>query len=408
MLRTVKVKLDLTQEALRALSETIEQYATVYSEHVAYYNASKALNPAAAQKAIYHDLRAKHPRLPAQFIPLSARAAKGALKSFHSNFPDRKWQKVPVYRAKRINYDLRVLSLRGDLLSFSTVEARAKAKIELPEWFVDRYPERSLKYGTIGVNRRGEVHANLAFTIPEVEALTEGKTIGLDRGIINLVATSSGELVSGKKVRGQRRRHLFVRRSLQAKGTKASKRRLRARSGQEMRFSQDVNHQVSKELASKSGIARYVLEDLVGISKSRPQDKYKKKSNKRKSDWAHGQLLEFLTYKCEAKGIELAFVNPAWTSQECSRCGSRSKDQRNGGYFCCKRCGLRIHADYNASLNILQKWVKSTSSSPRSKQPGQDPSHGSIDLWVGAEPVIAEAVSSAKENKQSGFIPVVY
>lgn len=410
--RTVKVPLALSLEARSALEATIMDYSRVYSRLIQWYNANQTTNSIRAQRAIYQQLRSEQPRLPVQFLLLAARSAAGALRSFHSNYPKRKWSKAPVYRAQRVPLDLRTMNLRGSLFTFSTIAKRQRALVELPEWFTTRYSERRLQSATIGLSKDGRAVLALTFKVESEAIPAVGETVGLDRGIINLVASSSGELYGGKAVRAKRRQQLYIRRSLQAKGTKAAKRRLTALAGKEARFSRDVNHRVSKELASKSGVARYVLEDLVAIGRRRPEDKYGKKSSKRKSDWAHAQLLFFLEYKCAAAGVEVVFVNPAWTSQECSRCGYRSKSNRSSGGFCCRKCGHRAHADLNAAQNILQKWI--TSASPQPKQLGQDPGHGSVDLWAEENPELSvsrsaqEALSLAAENKRRGSAPASY
>lgn len=61
-------------------------------------------------------------------------------------------------------------------------------------------------------------------------------------------------------------------------------------------------------------------------------------------------------YKCEAEGIKLAFVDPAYTSQTCSQCKSRLV-MRVGGKFECRRCGYKDHADYNAAVNVRDKYL---------------------------------------------------
>jgi transposase len=55
-------------------------------------------------------------------------------------------------------------------------------------------------------------------------------------------------------------------------------------------------------------------------------------------------------------------VDPAYTSQTCSRCGHLSKANRpNQATFWCTSCGFAEHADVNAGRNIAQRgaaaWV---------------------------------------------------
>ena len=68
----------------------------------------------------------------------------------------------------------------------------------------------------------------------------------------------------------------------------------------------------------------------------------------RASGW--GQLERKLAYKAGA----LRFVDPAYTSQACSRCGHTARSNRpSQAVFACGACGVRAHADHNAAINTL-------------------------------------------------------
>lgn len=66
--------------------------------------------------------------------------------------------------------------------------------------------------------------------------------------------------------------------------------------------------------------------------------------------WAFYQLRQFISYKAEREGIPVIFIDPAFTSQACSACGSLGI--RNGQSFHCPICSFQTNADINASLNI--------------------------------------------------------
>ena len=68
------------------------------------------------------------------------------------------------------------------------------------------------------------------------------------------------------------------------------------------------------------------------------------------SGW--GALERKLAYKAGA----LLKVDPAYTSQTCSRCGHGHRHNRPApAVFACGACGFRAHADPNAAVNILAR-----------------------------------------------------
>jgi putative transposase len=61
-------------------------------------------------------------------------------------------------------------------------------------------------------------------------------------------------------------------------------------------------------------------------------------------------LLRLVERRAAARGIPVAYVDPAHTSKTCSRCGCTGHRVRKR--FECPTCGAVIHADVNAALNI--------------------------------------------------------
>jgi len=61
-------------------------------------------------------------------------------------------------------------------------------------------------------------------------------------------------------------------------------------------------------------------------------------------------LQRLVEKKAHDRGIDVIYVNPAYTSKRCSRCGHFGR--RSQKHFECPHCGYVAHADVNAAFNI--------------------------------------------------------
>ncbi len=93
----------------------------------------------------------------------------------------------------------------------------------------------------------------------------------------------------------------------------------------------------------------------ISYIRRRIKRRRKTKSSREFNSWAFYQFQMFLDYKAIEKNIEVIYINPAYTSQECSSCGYILKGNRDGSNFLCKKCGFSLNADLNASHNIRSR-----------------------------------------------------
>jgi putative transposase len=104
---------------------------------------------------------------------------------------------------------------------------------------------------------------------------------------------------------------------------------------------------VSTAKGTRRGLA---LEDLKNI---RSRVNGSKRQRRVLHSWAFRQLREFIAYKAALAGVPMVYVNPAYTSQTCSRCGHCERaNRRSQARFLCVACGFSTHADLNAAENI--------------------------------------------------------
>lgn len=71
------------------------------------------------------------------------------------------------------------------------------------------------------------------------------------------------------------------------------------------------------------------------------------------SDASWGQLISRIEYKCDWRGKHFVKVPRFFpSSQLCSACSHREKMPLHKRIYHCKRCGLKLGRDINASINI--------------------------------------------------------
>jgi len=166
-----------------------------------------------------------------------------------------------------------------------------------------------------------------------------GNSIGVDCGYKKLLVCSDGQVI-GKSLENQ-----YLKISKKKQGSKNFKQSLVERD-------KLINQELNK--LDLSQINQIVIEDLKNVKN---KSKLNKKFNNKLQRWTYPKVFNKLERLCQENGILLTKVNPAYTSQICSRCGTLDKSSRKGESYQCSSCNLEIDADLNASINILHRGV---------------------------------------------------
>ncbi len=371
MRRSVTVFPDLAAKEVSAIVETRKQYAKAFNMSVDCLVTNNSTSKRFLHKVQYERIKEECPTLPTGLIQCARDVAVEAVKAW--NVKRTKLKRKHPKKAERMRrpsmkekctmrYDVRTVTLRGSQLTFSTCDRRVKAIISIPGFFTERYPDSEgwkLKGANIGIDRKGRVFVNLIYECPDYDTVeNDGRIVGLDRGVYNIVTTSDGTHYGAKDARRVKRKYNHVRSELQEKGTRSARRRLKAISGCEKRFVHDQNHCISKKLANTEGdVSIYVLEDLSSMNMLRLRGKSNKTMRKWLSAWSYSDLEYKLIYKCQRNGIRVEFVDARYTSQKCSVCKTIDKASRKGNRYVCRHCGNSMHADVNAAINIRDNYI---------------------------------------------------
>ena len=353
--RTVKVPLTIADEDRLAVFDTITQVRDLYKHVVEKCCQLQCVNYySMATPDKYAGYRAMFPSIPSMLVQQIIKEACTNTRKWNDNHKKARWQYTGHRKGMSYPLNKRTVAIRGNLLSFSTTRHRVRTLISIPQWFLDRYKvnPNDVQAAEVVLLDTG-LFVMLQYRIP-TGPLQKGTVIGVDRGLYNLCTLSDGTIISSKQAVAVKRRYQYLRSKLQQKGTRSAKRHLAAIKGREKRFMSDFNHCATKQLASRTDVGTYVLEDLKGIRNRRRG----KKLNSWLSNWSYYQFEFQLQYKCALVGIDVAFIDPRYTSQKCSSCGGIDKNSRNKSKFVCTSCGHREHADVNAAKNIRDNYVR--------------------------------------------------
>jgi len=354
MKQTALVKLAPTPAQHASLLRTLEAFNAACNAVVEVAFAHHLANKIELQKLVYYDIR--------QQFGLSAQMAIRAIAKVAEAYKRDKKIKPSFRPHGAMVYDERICNFpTADRVSLLTLDGRVLVPFRFGVYAAGMLQRRRGQCDLLYRTCTDTFFLAVTVDAPEPTPDEASDYLGVDLGVITLAATSDGEFLNhstGPKhahLNEVRARYSRFRQKLQKQGTKSSKRLLKKRSGRERRFAKDVNHCLSKAIvqAAKGTGRGIALEDLTHI---RSRVTGSKRQRRVLHSWAFGQLRAFIAYKAALAGVPVAYVNPAYTSQTCSRCGHCEKAIRvSQARFLCKSCGFSAHADLNAAENI--RWA---------------------------------------------------
>ena len=198
----------------------------------------------------------------------------------------------------------------------------------------------------------GKLYVNLFLGKETPEVKDTGKVLGIDVGIKKLMSTSDGEFL-GKEMESKLQK--LKRRKRNSKNFKQTLAEIKDYIGQ----------QVNKLKLDDVGVV--VVEDL-DVKNMSKKGKSSKEHRKTLGNWNSRLLFGRLSNRCEENRVLLARVESEYTSQQCSSCGEIHKESRKGERYECVACKVSKDADYNASLNILNRFLNRGLTVPSEQQ----------------------------------------
>jgi putative transposase len=177
---------------------------------------------------------------------------------------------------------------------------------------------------------------------------------GIDVGLEAFLTTSDGHRVENPRYlktelpKLRRLQRATSRKKKGGRNRRKANRRVRILHARVRNLRHDHHHQTALFLIRLYG--------LIGVEDLRVTNMLKNHSLARAiSDAGWSGFVNVLRCKAERAGAEVVAVNPAWTSQECSGCGVEVPKKLGERWHTCPHCGLSLHRDENAAINILAR-----------------------------------------------------
>lgn len=206
---------------------------------------------------------------------------------------------------------------------------------------------------TLTIKRDGEQwYAVYVCKVEPTPLPPAGGEVGIDLGTSpNFLVTSNGGFVPAPKYyrvaerKLKRQQRVVSRRKRGSSGRKKAVAALKRLHRKVRNQRKDFHHKTARKLLEANDVVYHENLSVKAMSRSR--------LSKSILDMGWGQFLNILYGKAAEAGRRVVGVNPAYTSQICSGCGHVQKVPIGKPYEC-GACGLVIHRDVNAALNILR------------------------------------------------------
>ena len=210
-----------------------------------------------------------------------------------------------------------------------------KVKLDLPfkktRHFLEMTRKGKLKPGI----RLSKDYATLMFEIDAPQPKKDGKTLGIDIGVKNVISCSNG-FASNKDNHGHDLDSILKKLSRRKKGSNGFH---RATSHRENHVNWSINQ------LNLADIKQVNIEKIRHLRSG-------KRTSRHMGHWTYTTIFGKLERYCEEQGVLVRQVNPTYTSQRCSECGWVRKGNRRGKLFKCDKCSTSMDSDLNASINL--------------------------------------------------------
>lgn len=273
--------------------------------------------------------------------------------------------KVPVLKKLCCYINNQNFKIQDNYISFPVMVDGKSKRIFVKTKMTDRQKLilSSHKLGTmrIVVKNKNTLVAQFVYEIDgideidkvnEIKELNESNNVmGVDLGIkcpaVSYCTDGSVKFYgNGRKNKYMRRYYANLRKWFQKTKKPTVVKRIK---NKEQRIMKDIDHKISREIVNTAKKHKAKVIKLEQLENIRSATRTSRKNNHSLHTWSFYRLAQYIEYKAKLAGIKVEYVNPAYTSQRCPKCGNihHAKDRK---YIC--KCGYHTHRDLLGAINI--------------------------------------------------------
>ncbi|QKY68329.1 RNA-guided endonuclease TnpB family protein [Lentibacillus sp. CBA3610] len=340
---TVKIKLLPTKEQASILYEMSQTYISVINTLVSEMVAEKKSTKKSSKDIPVH--------LPSAVKNQAIKDAKSVFKKTRKN----QFTSVPVLKKPVCIWNNQNYSFDYTHISMPIMVNGKATKIPICALLADKdnrnFDLLTYKLGTLRITKKSNKWiAQISVTIPTTRG-TGLKIMGVDLGLkVPAVAVTDDEKVcffgNGRQNKFKKRKFRSDRKAL---GKKKKLNAIRRSKDKEQRWMKDQDHKTSRAIVNFAKGNKISVIRLEQLAKIRQTTRTSRKNEKNLHTWSFYRLSQFIEYKANLEGINVEYVNPAYTSQTCPKCSEKNKAQ--GRKYKCK-CGFEKHRDIIGAMNI--------------------------------------------------------
>ena len=348
-----------------AIDEAIRTAQFVRNKCVRYWMDNRGVG----QKELYRHntaLRAEFPfvnALNSHACQVAVERAYSAIARFYSNckksIPGKKSYPKFKKNCRSVEYKTSGWKLSEDRRSINFIDKKGIGSLKLKgTWDLHYYQLDQIKRVRLVRRSKGYYVQFLISVENKVDVELTGKMIGLDVGLKEFYTDSNGHAEPNPRFyrTGEKRLKFRQRRVSRSRKGSANRRRAINRLGR-------VHLKISRQREEHAKrVARGVIQsnDLVAYEDLRIKTLVKNHClAKSINDAGWYQFRKWLEYFGVKFGKITVAVNPAYTSQECSLCGTLIKKSLSMRTHACQ-CGFVLDRDWNAAINILKLALSTT------------------------------------------------